>query len=73
MLPNHEDLVRAMTQRTSAQADRAGRDRAFRRDIQEQARATGDPARARPVEPERRPCPPPCPPPCPERARGTVG
>lgn len=69
MLPNHEELIRAMTQRTTVEAERAARDRGHRRDLEEQARATGEPPRTAPIEADRRPCPPPCP----ERARGVAG
>lgn len=69
MLPNHEELVRAMAHQTSIQADRAARDRGFRRALADQARTTDEAAAASRTEPDRRPCPPPCP----ERARGVAG
>lgn len=69
MLPNHDELVRAMAHRTSTDADRAARDRGFRRDLEDQSRTTSTSVPARPNEPDSRPCPPPCP----ERAHGALG
>ena len=63
MLPNHEELVRAMAQRTSTEAERAGRDRQFHRDHRDRARVTD-------VTPSRDPRPDADCRPCPERATG---
>jgi hypothetical protein len=70
MLPNHEELVRAMAERTSAQAERDARDRGFRRDGREHTHQV-----TRVDQPTRQPAPDhrPCPPPCPERVTGLAG
>jgi hypothetical protein len=70
MLPNHDELVRAMAERTTRDAERAARDRDFRNQLQDSIRATARPARAqRAAEPDCRPCPPTAS----ERASGLVG
>ena len=70
MLPDHDALVRAMTHRTTRDAERSARERGFLRDAKESARATAHPAPSRqPTEEDCRPCPPPAS----ERARGLVG
>lgn len=70
MLPNNDDLVRAMSDRTTRDAERAARDRGFRHDIRESVRAVVRPARTRRhPEPDCRPCPPSAS----EGARGLVG
>jgi hypothetical protein len=70
MLPNHDELVRAMAERTTRDAERAARDRDFRDQAQDGMRAAVRPARAqRHAEPDCRPCPPTAS----ERASGLVG
>jgi hypothetical protein len=70
MLPDHEHLVSAMARRTTADAERAARDRAFVRDARERSRAVAPaaPPKHR-SEPDCRPCPPPAA----DRAGGLVG
>ena len=71
MLPNHDELVRAMAQRTTKDAERSARDRGFRDDVRDHVRATPRPAPSsmRPTDEDCRPCPPTAS----ERARGLVG
>jgi hypothetical protein len=70
MLPDHEHLVPAMARRTTADAERAARDRGFLRDAREGSRAVVPPASSRQhPQPDCRPCPPPAADP----ARGLVG
>ena len=70
MLPNHDELVRAMAQRTTTDAERSARDRGFRHDVRDQVRATPRPTSSkRPTEEDCRPCPPNAS----ERAPGLVG
>jgi hypothetical protein len=70
MLPNHDELVRAMAERTSRDAEHAARDRGFRHDVRESLRAAARPIQAqRQAEPDCRPCPPTAS----ERASGLVG
>ena len=71
MLPNHDELVRAMAQRTTKDAERSARDRGFRDDVRDHVRATPRPASSslRSTDEDCRPCPPTAS----ERARGLVG
>lgn len=70
MLPNHDELVRAMAHRTTRDTERAARDRGFLHDVRERPRAA-----TRPTRPQRQPEPDcrPCPPTASEGARGLVG
>jgi hypothetical protein len=59
MLPHNDELVRAMAERTTRDAERSARDRGYRYDIRESVRAVIRPARPqRQAEPDCRPCPP---------------
>ncbi len=67
---NHDELVRAMAERTTRDAERAARDRSFRNEVREHMRAAVRPTRAqRHAEADCRPCPPTAS----ERASGLVG
>jgi hypothetical protein len=68
MLPQNDDLIRAMAHRTRSDAERSARDRGFRDDAREAAASA-----ARRSEPSRRGPGPdcrPCPPTASERAQG---
>jgi hypothetical protein len=70
MLPHNDDLVRAMADRTTRDAERAARDRGFRHDIRESVRVAARPnGSQRHAEPDCRPCPPTTS----ERAPGLIG
>jgi hypothetical protein len=70
MLPNHDELIRAMAERTTRDAERSARDRNHRADVRDSIRAAVRPTRPQPVaEPDCRPCPPTAP----ERASGLAG
>ena len=71
MLPNNDDLVRAMAHRTTRDAERSARDRGFLHDARESAASAVDGPSLRGADPEAdcRPCPPTAS----ERARGLAG
>jgi hypothetical protein len=71
MLPNNDDLVRAMAHRTTRDAERSARDRGFLHDVRESAASAvrRSASSRRHPEADCRPCPPTAS----ERTRGVAG
>jgi hypothetical protein len=71
MLPDRDELTRALTVRTAIDAERTARERGFLQELRAQRRPGARPADrpGRSAEADGRPCPPPCP----ERAPGLAG